>query len=134
MWALANAGLTQDTALWSKLRDLVLTKDFAPVFVKNVRYTASLFTTTTSSDHFLQNELSEFADALFFKDQLNLFEVYNGLLNAHTKNPRLGLDSAIKHLETKYVDHLRRNDQYREIESAYIPLQVKQVGGIWQYT
>ena len=110
IWALSNAELTQDAELWGKLRDLVLKKDFAPIFVKNERFSATLFTTVSNADHFFQSELSDFADNLFFKDQMNLFEVYNGLVKANAQNPSLGLSSAIKHLEGTYADALRRND------------------------
>lgn len=110
IWALANAELTQDAALWGKLKELVISKDFAPVFVKNERFSATIFTSTTNSDHFFQSELSEFADTLFFKDQMNLFEAYNGLVSANQQNPSLGLSSAIKHLDSTYSDVLRRND------------------------
>lgn len=120
IWALSNAGLTQDSALWGKLKDLVMKKDFAPVFVKNERFSATLFTTVSTGDHFFQSELSDFADTLFFKDQMNLFEAYNGLVKANSENPSLGLASAIKHLEGTYSEILRRNDQYREIEGAII--------------
>ena len=95
-------------------------KDFQPVIVKNQRWSASLYSTTTGNEHFFQAELSEFADNLFFKDQMNLFEVYNGLIKAQTINKELGLETAIKHLETKYGDVLlRRNDQFREIEATH---------------
>lgn len=40
VWALANAEITQDSALWGKLKELVMKKDFAPVFVKNERFSA----------------------------------------------------------------------------------------------
>ena len=93
-------------------------KDFAPVFVKNERFSANLFSTVTNSEHFFQSELSEFADNLFFKDHVNLFEAYNGLLKANAQNANLGLGAAIKHLEGTYTDILRRNDQYREIEGV----------------
>ena len=112
VWALANAELTQDSALWGKLKELVLKKDFAPVFVKNERFSATLFTTVTNTEHFFESELSDFADNLFFKDQMNLFEVYNGLVKANAQNSSLGLGDAIKHLESTYSDLLRRNDQY----------------------
>ena len=102
IWALANAELTQDTALWGKLNELVVKKDFAPVFVKNERFSANLFSTVTNSEHFFQSELSEFADNLFFKDHVNLFEAYNGLLKANAQNANLGLGAAIKHLEGTY--------------------------------
>jgi hypothetical protein len=110
-------------------------KDFAPIFVKNERFSATLFSTVTNSDHFFQSELSDFADTLFFKDQMNLFEVYNGLVKANAQNPSLGLNSAIKHLEGTYSDILRRNDQYREIEGAINESLVsgaakRQIGGI----
>ena len=93
-------------------------KDFAPVFVKNERFSANLFSTVTNSEHFFQSELSEFTDNLFFKDHVNLFEAYNGLLKANAQNASLGLGAAIKHLEGTYTDILRRNDQYREIEGV----------------
>ena len=77
-----------------------------------------MFVTVGQSDHFFQSELSDFADTLFFKDQVNLFEVYNGLVKAQSLNPSLGLTGAIKHLEGTYADSLRRNDSFREIEGA----------------
>jgi hypothetical protein len=40
IWALANAELVEDAALWSTLKKLVLTKDFAPVFIKNERWSS----------------------------------------------------------------------------------------------
>ncbi len=55
----------------------------------------------------------------FFLDQVNIYELYNGLLNAHSQNKSLGLDSAIKHLQSKYETILGRNDQFKEIEAAY---------------
>jgi hypothetical protein len=96
----------------------VVKKDFAPIFVKNERYTAQLFVTAGTSDHFFQSELSDFADTLFFKDQMNLFEAYNGLVKANSLNPSLSLSGAIKHLEGTYGHILRRNDTFREIEGA----------------
>jgi len=99
---------------------MVLEKEFAPILVKNERWSATQFTTTTGCEHFFESELSEFADALFFKDQMNLFETYNGLLKAHSLNKELGLETAIKHLETKYPDAvLRKNDQFRDIEATH---------------
>ena len=113
----------------------MVAKDFAPIIVKNERFSATLFSTVTNSDHFFQSELSDFADTLFFKDQMNLFEVYNGLVRANGQNASLGLSSAIKHLEGKYSDILRRNDQYREIEGAINESLLsgahkRQIGGI----
>lgn len=138
IWALANAELVEDKTLWSQLSKLVQEKDFAPVFVKNERWSATLFTTHSGSEHFFQSELSDFAEALFFKDQINLFEVYNGLLRAQSLNSSLGLEPAIKHLEGKYGDSLlRRNDQFREIESTHAGAvqaqQQKQIEGGHQY-
>jgi len=41
-------------------------------------------------------------------------------LKAHSLNSSLGLESTIKHLETKYGDSLlRRNDHFREIEQTH---------------
>jgi hypothetical protein len=91
-------------------------KDFAPVFFKNERFSANLFSTVTNSEHFFQSELSEFADNLFFKDHVNLFDAYNGFFKVNTQNTSLGLGAAIKQLEGTYTDILRRNDQYREID------------------
>jgi hypothetical protein len=67
VWGLASAGLTEDAGLWGKLKDLVVSKDFAPTFVKNERWSGTLFTTTTGTEHLFQSELSDFADNLFFK-------------------------------------------------------------------
>jgi hypothetical protein len=120
VWALSNAEIVDDSALWGKLKQLVVEKDFTPVIVKNERWSATLYQTTSGSEHFFQSELSEFADNLFFKDHINLFEAYNGLLKANSLNKELGLDSAIKHLETKYGDILlRKNEQFREIEATH---------------
>lgn len=120
VWALSNAELVDDVSLWNKLKALVVEKEFSPVIVKNERWSTTLYQTPSGSEHFFQSELSEFADNLFFKDQMNLFEVYNGLIKANSLNKELGLDSAIKHLETKYGDVLlRRNELYREIESTH---------------
>ena len=111
VWALANAELTDDAKLWSTLKEHVLTKDFAPSFIKNERWSGTLFSTLSGSEHFFESELSEFADQLFYKDQINLYEVYNGLLKAHSLNKSLGLDVAIKHLEQVHGDAvLRKND------------------------
>ena len=119
VWALANAELTDDAKLWATLKKHVLTKDFAPVIIKNERWSGTLFSTLSGSEHFFESELNEFADQLFFKDQLNLYELYNGLLKAHSLNKSLGLDVAIKHLEQVYADSvLRKNDLFREIEST----------------
>jgi len=112
-----------------------MSKDFAPTFVKSERYSSTLFTTLTNNEHIFQSELTDFANALFFKDQINLFECYNGLAKAHQENPRLGLDSALKHLENTYGEALRRNDQFREIDSAIneaisASRSAKQIGGI----
>ena len=49
-----------------------------------------------------------------------LFEVYNGLVKANSLNHELGLAPAIKHLETKYGDVLRKNDIYLQIESTFV--------------
>ena len=138
IWALANAELVDDSALWGKLGKLVQEKDFAPVIVKNERWSATLFSTHSGGEHFFQSELSDFADSLFYKDQINLFEVYNGLLKAHSLKPSLGLEAAVKHLEAKYGDALlRRNDQFREIQSthteAVIAQQQKNIEGGHQY-
>lgn len=120
IWALANAELVEDVALWGKLKQLVVEKDFTPVIVKNQRWSATLFSTTTGSEHFFESELSDFADSLFFKDQMNLFEAYNGLIKAQSLNKELGLETAIKHLESKYPDLvLRKNDQFRDIEATH---------------
>jgi len=120
IWALSNAELVDDVALWGKLKQLAVEKDFAPVIVKNERWSATLYSTPSGNEHFFQGELSEFTDNLFFKDQINLFEVYNGLIKAHSLNKELGLEAAIKHFETKYGDVLlRRNDQFREIEATH---------------
>lgn len=120
IWALANAELVEDVSLWGKLSKVVLEKDFSPIFVKNERWSATLFSTTTGCEHFFESELSDFADNLFFKDQMNLFEVYNGLLKAHSLNKGLGLEPVIKHLEAKYGDTvLRKNDQFRDIEATH---------------
>jgi hypothetical protein len=120
VWALSNAEIVDDSALWGKLKQLVVEKDFTPVIVKNERWSATLYQTTSGSEHFFQSELSEFAENLFFKDHINLFEAYNGLLKANSLNKELGLDSAIKHLETKYGDILlRKNEQFREIEATH---------------
>ncbi len=43
-------------------------------------------------------------------DKVNLFELYNGLLKAHRLNADLGLESAIKHVESQYKDVLKQND------------------------
>ena len=112
-----------------------MTKDFAPVFVKNERFSAQLFTTAGQSEHFFQSELSDFADSLFFKDHMNLFETYNGLVKAQSLNASLGLSEAIRHLEGTYGDILRRNDSYREIEGAInesitCAQEKRQIGGI----
>lgn len=92
VWALANAEITHDVQLWTTLKNLAMTKDFAPVIVKNERWSTTFFTTTTGSEHFFESELNEFADSLFFQgnlflitylDQMNLFELYNGLQRAN---------------------------------------------------
>lgn len=120
VWALAHAELTSDKELWGKLKALVMSKDFAPVIVKNERWSAQLFTTHNGGEHFFESELSEFADQLFFRDHLALFEVYNGLQSAHAQNKSLGLDEAIKHLENTYGDAvLRKNNLYLEIEATH---------------
>ena len=73
---------------------------------------------------------------MFFQDKINLFEVYNGLVKAQSLNSSLGLTDAIRHLETKYSDSLRRNEQYREIEGAIVEALTnggekrQQIGGI----
>lgn len=120
VWALANAELVEDKALWSTLKKLVLSKDFNPVIVKNERWTASQFTTTTGCEHFFESELNDFANQLFFQEHMNLFEVYNGLRRAHGLNKELGLEEAIKHLETQYGDTiLRKNNLFLEIEATH---------------
>jgi hypothetical protein len=53
-------------------------------------------------------------------DQLNLFELYNGLLKAHANNKELGLEDAIKHVETKYHDILKQNEQFKLIERPLV--------------
>ena len=60
-----------------------MSKDFAPVIVKNERWSASLFTTHGGCEHLFESELNEFADQLFFKEHMSLFELYNGLKSAH---------------------------------------------------
>lgn len=98
----------------------MLKKDFNPLIIKNERWSTSLYTTLNGTEHFFESELSEFADQLFFKDQINLFEVYNGLKKAHSLNKELHLDEAIKHLEAHYGDQLtRKNDQYLEIDATH---------------
>jgi hypothetical protein len=52
-------------------------------------------------------------------DQMNLFEVYNGLVKANSLNKELGLDEAIKSLETRYGSQLRKNPQFLEIEATH---------------
>lgn len=111
VWALSNAEMVEDQELWSTLKQAVLNKNFTPVFVKNERWSATLFSTHSNSEHLFQSELSEFADQLFFQDHMNLFEVYNGLKKANSLNRSLGLEDAIKHLEQRYSDViLRKND------------------------
>ena len=87
--------------------------------MKNERWSAAQFVTVSGCEHIFESELSEFADQLFFREQMNLFEVYNGLRTAHALNKSLGLEEAIKHLETKHGDALRRNDLYLQIEATH---------------
>ena len=119
MWALANAELTQDKELWSTLKNLVLTKDFASTVVSNVRWSASNFQLQSGCEHFFQSELSEFAESLFFKDHINIYELYNGLVSAQSQNKALGLEAAIASVESRYGDQIRRNDQFKGIESEH---------------
>lgn len=45
-----------------------------------------------------------------FIDQINLFELYNGLLRAHSQNKELKLDDTIKTVESRYSEILRNNN------------------------
>ena len=62
IWALANAELVEDKALWSTLSQLAQSKDFTPLIIKNGRWTTAAFYTHGGAEHFFQSELSEFAD------------------------------------------------------------------------
>lgn len=64
----------------------------------------------------MQSELSPFANSLFFGDHINLFELYNGLVKAHSQNKELGLDETIRGLESRYGEILKNNNTFREIE------------------
>lgn len=59
---------------------------------------------------------------------MNLFELYNGLQRANNLNKKLGLDEAIKHLETRYGDKLiRKNNMYLEIEATHSEAFLKNI-------
>lgn len=58
---------------------------------------------------------------------MNLFEVYNGLLKAHSLNKELGLDEALKSLESRYGSHLRKNEQFLEIEATHNESVIKKI-------
>lgn len=64
-WALANAQI-HDQQIWSSLKNLILTKDFDYTIVKNERFSASYYQLPDGKEHFLQGELSDFANNLFF--------------------------------------------------------------------
>jgi len=129
VWALANAGLVEDSELWAALKKAALDKNWAQVIVKNERYSATLFRTIGNSEHFFESELNEFADQLFFKDHMNLFEAYNGFRRAHNINPSFGLDEVVKSFESRYGDMLlKRNEAYLEIAATTV--QSKPAGQI----
>lgn len=44
--------------------------------------------------------------------------MYNGLLRAHSLNPKLGLEVQIKHFETKYANQLKNNQHYQAVENT----------------
>ena len=65
------------------------------------------------TEHLFEGEVNAFSNKLFYKDQLNVFELYNGLLRAHAQNKELGLEQSIKHIESKHAEELKENEQYK---------------------
>ena len=65
MWGLANAGIN-DAELWGQLSRLIKEKDFNYEVVKNERWSVSLFSTLTGSEHFFEKEVNDFSNRLFF--------------------------------------------------------------------
>lgn len=53
-------------------------------------------------------------------DQLNLFELYNGLIKAHDNNKELGLDETLNNFRKKYGDSLKHNEHFKLIERPIV--------------
>ena len=49
---------------------------------------------------------------------MNLFELYNGVLRANNAAPNLGLGETVKHLESRYSEILRNNQNYLHVENT----------------
>ena len=81
IWALSNAQIW-DADVWGALKKLAVEKNFDVEYVSNSRWSIVNFTRHTGNEHFFQNELTPFANQLFFQDKVNLFELYNALLLA----------------------------------------------------
>ena len=118
IYALSNAQIWDEEA-WSALKKLAVQKNFEVEYVSNSRWSIINFTKQTGGEHFFQNELTPFANQLFFQDKVNLFELYNALLQAEKQAPQLGLGETVKALEAQYGDALRNNKAFLEIDSTH---------------
>jgi len=65
-----------------------------------------------------QQDINRFGNALFYKDQLNLFEMYNAVDAAHKAQPQLDLGSVVNHLSTEYATVLCENNSYLALDHS----------------
>ena len=65
VWALSNAGV-YDQDLWDTLKKLILEKNYDYEYVKNERWSTGYYVTQSGSEHFMESELTEIANQLYF--------------------------------------------------------------------
>lgn len=71
-----------DAELWGKLKILIQEKNWDCKIVKNQRWSATYFVGMDGNEHFFEKQFNPFVNQLFYEDKLNLFELFNSLIQA----------------------------------------------------
>ncbi len=118
MWALASVDFKDDET-WRMLARLAISKNFNYEIVANRKWSATQFKGLRGNEHFRETLLDGFVHNLFFRDGINTYELYYGLLEAKKNNPHLTeLTDAINHLEKAFNDVPKKRAHWESIDSS----------------
>lgn len=107
-----------DEEVWAILKEKIPTHEFDLPVVRNMRWSLGAYQKHNGSEHFFQKDLNRFGQSLFYKDSLNLFEMYNAVLSAEQWQPSLGLADTVTHLKESYAELLVENRSYLALDQS----------------
>lgn len=115
IWALSKAQ-QWDKETWKILLAHVEDRDFNYNYVKTQRWNIEDIIENGTNEHFFEKSYDDFIHGSYFRDDINLLEIHEGLKHAVKVNPTLEFEHALKMVEERYDDRIRHHEKFAEFE------------------